>query len=57
MAKNLLESKELRELWKIKEEAYKEISDCKTINEMVKKRIKICKRSAYNFQKKINNSS
>lgn len=52
MIRNTLESKELRELWKIKEEAFQEVSDCKTIDEMVAKRIKICKKNASRFRKR-----
>ena len=47
------ESKELKELWRIKEEAYKEVAGGKDIVEMIRRRISICRGSALRFRKRI----
>jgi len=52
MIRNNLESKELRELWKIKDEAYQEVSDCINVKDMVSKRIRICKTRASRIKKR-----
>ncbi len=40
------DSETLKKLWKVKEEAYKEVEDSKSMKEMVSKRIKKCKEDA-----------
>lgn len=43
--------KVLRDLWKIKEDAYEELTDLKTVKEKISKRIKDSKESAQKISK------
>lgn len=40
------DSETLKKLWQVKEEAYKEVKNSKSIKEMISKRIKKCKEDA-----------
>lgn len=51
------ESSALRNLWKIKDEAFREVSSAKTVSKMVAKRMNICKRRAAALRKQLTSTA